>query len=157
MNKNGNDKNDVVKNTTQNTRLFLYSDGGSRGNPGPSACGFIIQDENGKVIYEGGEYLGVTTNNQAEYQGVRLALEKAIEIGGRDIVFHADSQLVVNQLTGVYKIKNKDLWPIYERIKELAAEFDRIEFKHILREYNGRADAMVNKILNDHERSESLR
>jgi ribonuclease HI len=140
------DKNDE-KITTSNQQVIIYSDGGSRGNPGPSASGFVIKDINGHLLVEGGKYLGVTTNNQAEYQAVKLALEKALEIGATEVQFRMDSLLVVNQLNGIYQIKNRELWPIHAAIKELAAKFQRISFTHVLREYNTEADAMVNKIL----------
>jgi ribonuclease HI len=133
--------------TTNNQRVVIYSDGGSRGNPGPSASGFVIKDTNDHLLFEGGKYLGVTTNNQAEYQAVKLALEKALEIGAQQVQFRMDSLLVVNQLNGIYQIKNRDLWPIHAAIKELASRFKEISFTHVLREYNTEADAMVNKIL----------
>jgi ribonuclease HI len=149
MEENHNHDNSVVKNTTDNLKFIVYSDGGSRGNPGPSACGFIIKDADEVVLYKGGEYLGLTTNNQAEYHGVRLALEKALELGGREVLLRADSQLVVNQLNGIYKVKNRDLWPIHERIKELVDKFDKVQFEHVRREFNAQADGMVNKILDE--------
>lgn len=143
-------KNDKENNKNEHKSLCVFSDGGSRGNPGPSACGFVIEDENGVEVYRGGEYLGVTTNNQAEYHGVRLALEKALELGANNVDFKGDSLLVINQMKGIYRVKNKDLWPIYERIKELVAKFDEVTFTHVYREHNRGADAMVNKILDQH-------
>lgn len=134
--------------------LITYSDGGSRGNPGPSASGFIIMDEHENVIYQGGLYLGITTNNQAEYSGVRLALEKAIELGAKTVECRIDSTLVVNQLNGVYVIKNRDLWPVYEQIKSLMTHLESVTFTHVRREYNQLADGMVNKILNAHAEQE---
>lgn len=139
--------NDEIK-TSDSQHVIIYSDGGSRGNPGPSAAGFVIMDSYDHVLHEGGMYLGVTTNNQAEYHGVRLGLEKAVEIGARTIDFRIDSLLVVNQMNNVYKIKNRELWPINERIKELVAQFDKVTFSHVKREFNQLADGMVNKILN---------
>jgi ribonuclease HI len=136
------------------THLILYSDGGSRGNPGPSASGFVVMNQNQDVLHQGGMYLGITTNNQAEYHGVRLGLEKALEMGAKTVDFRLDSLLVVNQLNGIYKIKNRDLWPINERIKELATQFDKVTFNHVKREFNQLADGMVNKILNAHEQGE---
>jgi mutator protein MutT len=133
------------------THLILYSDGGSRGNPGPSASGFVVMNERMDVLHQGGMYLGITTNNQAEYHGVLQGLEKAKEMGAKTVDFRMDSLLVVNQLNGIYKIKNRDLWPIHERIKELAKEFERVSFSHVRREFNQLADGMVNKILNAHE------
>lgn len=136
------------------THVIVYSDGGSRGNPGPSASGFVIMDQRQDVLHQGGMYLGITTNNQAEYHGVRLGLEKALEIGAKTVDFRMDSLLVVNQLNGIYKIKNRDLWPINERIVELAAKFEKVTFSHVRREFNQLADGMVNKILNAHEQGE---
>lgn len=141
---------DVLK-TSDISHVVVYSDGGSRGNPGPSAAGFVIMDGYDTVLYEGGTYLGITTNNQAEYHGVRLGLEKALEIGSRTVDFRIDSLLVVNQMNDVYKIKNRELWPVHERIRELVAKFDKVTFSHVKREFNQLADGMVNKILNAHK------
>ncbi|MGB2786883.1 MAG: reverse transcriptase-like protein [Candidatus Saccharimonadaceae bacterium] len=128
-------------------KLIVYSDGGSRGNPGPSAAGFVVMTSDEKIVEQGGEYLGTTTNNQAEYHGVRIGLEKALQLGARSVDFRVDSLLVANQLRGIYKIKNRDLWPIYERIVELIAKFDKVTFSHIKREFNTLADHMVNRTL----------
>jgi len=136
---------------TSNGAVTIFTDGGSRGNPGPSAAGFIIIDGGQQVIAQGGEYLGITNNNQAEYQGVRLALEKAIELKLRRVDFKIDSMLVVYQMKGVYKIKNRDLWPIHERVLELMTQFDKVTFTHIRREFNQLADGMVNKTLDEHD------
>jgi len=141
--------NDVA-NTSDKSQVIVYSDGGSRGNPGPSASGFVVMDDKENVLHEGGMYLGITTNNQAEYHGVRLGLEKALEMGAKRVDFRMDSLLIVNQMSGVYKIRNRDLWPIHERIKELVKEFDKVTFTHVRREFNQLADGMVNKILDAH-------
>ncbi len=141
---------DVIK-ATDNLYLIIYSDGGSRGNPGHSAAGFVILNDREDVIHQGGMYLGITTNNQAEYQGVRLGLEKALEMGTKTVDCRMDSLLVVNQLNGIYQIKNRELWPINERIRELIPQFDKVTFTHVRREFNQFADGMVNKILNAHE------
>ncbi|MEO7905075.1 MAG: reverse transcriptase-like protein [Candidatus Saccharimonadales bacterium] len=133
--------------TSYNSHLIVYSDGGSRGNPGPSAAGFVVMDSDGHVRHEGGEYLGITTNNQAEYHGVRLGLECALSLGVKSVDFRIDSLLVVNQMNGIYKIKNRELWPIHERIRELVGRFDKVTFSHVKREFNQLADGMVNKIL----------
>ncbi len=130
--------------------VIIYSDGGSRGNPGPSASGFVIMNDREEMVHQGGVYLGITTNNQAEYHGVRLGLEKALAMGARSVDFRIDSLLVVNQMNGVYEIKNRELWPVHERIKELVARFDKVTFTHVRREFNQLADGMVNKILNAH-------
>ena len=142
----------VVKETSDVTHVIIYSDGGSRGNPGPSASGFVIMNQYEHVLHEGGMYLGITTNNQAEYHGVRLGLEKALEMNMKTVDFRVDSMLVVNQLKGIYTIKNRELWPIHERIKELVMHFEKVTFTHVRREFNQLADGMVNKILNAHAR-----
>jgi ribonuclease HI len=140
--------------TSDTSHLIIYSDGGSRGNPGPSASGFIVMNTQEHVIHEGGMYLGITTNNQAEYHGVRLGLEKALEMGAKTVDFRIDSLLVVNQMNGTYTIKNRDLWPIHERIVELVKKFEKVTFTHVKREFNQLADGMVNKILNAHADNE---
>lgn len=140
---------DVVDNSTD--VVVIYTDGGSRGNPGPSASGYVIMNSNKEVIDSGGEYLGITTNNQAEYQAVRLALEKAIERGYENIDFNLDSMLVVNQMKGVYSVKNRDLWPVNERIHELMKKLKKVTFRHVPRELNQLADSEVNKVLDQHK------
>lgn len=141
-----------VKNTS-NDSVTVFTDGGSRGNPGPSAAGYVVVNAQQQVIDEGGEYLGITTNNQAEYQAVRLGLERAIAQGHKKIDFKIDSMLVVNQMKGVYKIKNRELWPVHERIRALMQLCDRVTFTHVNREYNQLADGMVNKTLDAHKRA----
>lgn len=135
---------------TADSAITIFSDGGSRGNPGPSAAGFVALDGSQQVIAQGGEYLGITTNNQAEYHGVRLGLEEAIKLGFKRVDLKIDSMLVVNQMKGFYKIKNRELWPIHERIRELMTQFDTVTFTHVLREFNQLADGMVNKTLDQH-------
>ncbi len=137
-----------VKETTNDIHI-IYSDGGSRGNPGPSAAAFVVMNAREEILVDGGSYLGVTTNNQAEYQAVFFGLKKASELGLQRIDFRLDSNLVVNQLNGVYKIKNRDLWPIHEQIKLLIPKFQKVTFSHVRREFNQIADALVNKILDE--------
>lgn len=129
------------------TKVLLYADGGSRGNPGPSATGYVLFDDQENILQQSGEYLGITTNNQAEYQAVKLGLEKAKQLGVRYVDVYLDSLLVVNQMKGVYKVKNRDLWPIHEAIKELGEHFQEVTFTHVPRELNKLADAEVNKVL----------
>jgi ribonuclease HI/pterin-4a-carbinolamine dehydratase len=128
----------------------IFTDGGSRGNPGPSASGFVILDMEDSVLVERGVYLGVTTNNVAEYTALKLALEECRKLGVQRINAYLDSLLVVNQMKGIFKIKNRDLWPIHDSIKKLAAGFEKVEFSHVPREFNKLADAEVNKALDDH-------
>ncbi len=142
--------NSVTKTTEKQRLLKIFTDGGSRGNPGPSASGYVILNEEEEIIEEGGEYLGITTNNQAEYQAVKQALQAAIKFDPQEIHFFVDSLLVVNQLKGVYKIKNRDLWPIHSDIKDIAENFENVSFTHVRREHNKLADAKVNEVLDSH-------
>lgn len=136
---------------TIGSSAIIYSDGGSRGNPGSSASGFVIMNGAGEVIAEGGAYLGYTTNNVAEYQAVYLGLEKAQELGFTTIDFRMDSQLVARQLNGDYKIRHSELAAINSRIHELSVQFERVTFSQVRREYNQLADGVVNKILDQHQ------
>ncbi len=128
-------------------RIKLYGDGGSRGNPGPSASGFVILDLNDNVLYENGVYLGITTNNQAEYQALKFGLEKAHQEGVTEVDVFMDSLLVINQMKGIFKVKNRDLWPIHAAIQELAKQFKRVSYTHVPRELNKLADGQVNECL----------
>ncbi len=130
----------------------LFTDGGSRGNPGPSALGYVVLSMQDEVIVRHGVYLGVTTNNQAEYQSLKYGLQHALKIGAKNISVYMDSMLVVNQMKGIFKVKNRDLWPIHEAIKEIAAKFQTVTYTHVPRELNKLADAEVNKVL-DAEKS----
>ena len=138
-----------------NSAVTIYADGGSRGNPGPSAAGYVIIDSDQEVIAEGGLYLGIANNSLAEYQGVRIGLEKAIELGVKQVHFRLDSMMVVNQMKGFYKVKNRELWPIHERIRELMQHFSLVTFHHVHREFNQLADGMVNKTLDRHEEAQA--
>ena len=131
------------------TSLKIYSDGGSRGNPGPSASGYVILTEDDELIKANGVYLGITTNNQAEYKSIKFALQDALELGGKYIAVFMDSLLVINQLKGTFKIKNEALYPIYRDIKELVTQFEGVTFTHVPREFNKLADAEVNKCLDE--------
>lgn len=142
------------KGTTAET-VIAYSDGGSRGNPGPSASGYVLLNVAGDIIFEGGSFLGISTNNVAEYQAVYLALEKALEFGAIVVDMRMDSQLVANQMNGVYRIKHPELAAIHHRIQELSAQFVKVTYTHVAREYNVLADGMVNKILDQHQQGTS--
>lgn len=131
------------------SRVKLYADGGSRGNPGPSASGYVLLDENDKILEDKGVYLGITTNNQAEYTALKLGLEAAKQRQVQVVDVFMDSLLVVNQMRGVYKVRNRDLWPIHSAIIELASEFKKVSFAHVPRELNKLADAAVNRALDE--------
>ncbi|CAN5388710.1 hypothetical protein BH09PAT4_BH09PAT4_08500 [soil metagenome] len=134
----------------QASAVKLYADGGSRGNPGPSASGYVIFDANDGVLVDKGVYLGITTNNQAEYTALKLGLEEALGMGARNVEVYMDSLLVVNQMKGIFKVKNRDLWPIHEAIKQQVARFKEVKFTHVPRELNKAADAAVNRALDAH-------
>ncbi len=130
----------------------IYTDGGSRGNPGDSACAYVICDLGDNVVEKSGYYMGMATNNQAEYYGMIKGLERARELGIDKITLFSDSQLVVNQMSGVYKVKNQELAPLNQQLKRLADSFEKITFTYVPRELNKTADQEVNRILDDHER-----
>ena len=140
----------VDKETTSYPDIQIFTDGGSRGNPGKSASGYVIMTTDEVVIETGGEYLGITTNNQAEYQAVRLALEQARKFNPLAVRLFIDSELVVKQINGQYRIRNRELWPIHSDIKKLMSEFPSVTFTHVRREFNKLADAQVNRILDEH-------
>lgn len=124
----------------------IFSDGGARGNPGPAAIGVVIFQD-GKVIETISQCIGETTNNQAEYQAVIAGLEKAKELKFEDIECFLDSELVVKQLRREYKVKNKDLAPLFVKTYNLSLQFKKISFNHVPREENKAADKLVNQAL----------
>lgn len=130
-------------------KLKINTDGGSRGNPGPSAIGVVIRDNDDEIVFAKGKYIGETTNNIAEYQALIWALEKAVEIGGTEIECLIDSELLVKQLKGEYKVKNEELAKKFIQIHNLQLKFKKIEYKHVYRENNKEADALVNKALDN--------
>jgi len=143
----------IGANKTSNiTEVKLFADGGSRGNPGPSAAGFAIIDMDGKVVLSKGQYLGITTNNQAEYQALKLGLEELSRMQAREVHVFMDSMLVVNQVLGIFKVKNRDLWPVHSQVMELSKRFKHISFTHVPRELNKIADLAVNDTLDAAEK-----
>src|SRR3990167_7118814 len=127
----------------------LYTDGGSRGNPGKAGGAFVICKMDDNVVEKSGFYIGIATNNQAEYQALLKGLQKSAELGIRKLNVFMDSELVVKQLNGLYKIKNKNLEPLFRQVKELAERFDEISFTHVPRALNKEADNEVNRILDE--------
>ena|SRR5437868_381930 len=125
------------------TYLTAYVDGGARGNPGPAGFGVVIEDQAGHRVAELSEYLGHQTNNYAEYSGLIAALEYAAE-HGRAIKVISDSELMVRQLRGVYKVKNPTLRTLYDRAQALIRKLDWFEIQHVLREKNRDADRLAN-------------
>ena len=127
--------------------IKLFTDGGSRGNPGPSASGFVILDKSDDVIFSQGIYLGIMTNNQAEYLALKYGLGKLDDMGIHEVSVYMDSLLIVNQMNGKFKIKNQDLLVIFTDIKNILKSFKKVTFTHVPREKNKLADAEVNKAL----------
>jgi len=133
----------------KDSRLAIFTDGGSRGNPGPAAIGVVV----GNKKY--GEYIGETTNNVAEYAAVLFALKKAKSLLGKkkaketDLGVNVDSELIAKQLNAEYKIKNENLFPFFIKIWNLRQDFNSVTFKHILRDKNKEADRLVNEALDN--------
>lgn len=127
--------------------IVIYTDGGSRGNPGPAAAGYIITDENGSQLECAGLFLGETTNNVAEYTGVIKALEKAQHLKAKSVKLYSDSELLVKQLKGEYKVKSDLLRPLFEQAYKLLESFEKSAVTHITRDKNKKADELVNKAL----------
>lgn len=130
--------------------IKVFCDGGSRGNPGPAAAGVVITTTNDEVLAEYNEYLGIRTNNYAEYGAVILALKKIDGSGVEQADFYLDSELVTKQLNGIYRVKHPDMKPLYTEVQGLLGVAPRISFSHVRREFNTLADAQVNICLDEH-------
>ena len=130
-------------------KLTLYTDGGSRNNPGPSATGIVIKDESGKIVAAYGEYLGHQTNNYAEYSAMISALKKAHELGATEVACIADSKLVIEQLKRTWKVKEPTLQKLWLIAWNELQKFKKYSLAHTLRAGNKEADAEVNKILDN--------
>ncbi len=130
-------------------KIIIYTDGGARGNPGPAGVGVVFFEghQTHEPFKKFKEYIGEATNNQAEYKAVVLALEEAKKIKAEELEFYLDSELVVNQLNMVYKIKDKDLGALFIKIWNLKPCFKKITFRHISREQNKLADRLVNEAI----------
>ncbi len=128
-------------------RATLHTDGGSRGNPGPAGIGCRLTDENGRVIAEIGRGIGEATNNVAEYRAHMAGLEKAAELGVEELEVVSDSELMVKQMTGEYRVKNEALQELWARAGRLARQLDRVRYTAVRREHNELADRLVNEAL----------
>ncbi len=126
-------------------KVIINTDGASRGNPGQAAIGATIRDEKGKLLGSISKAIGVTTNNQAEYRAIIAALEQALRLGAKQVELNSDSELIVNQLTGKYRVKKDTLQPLFEQVKTLAGNFESFNVSYIPREQNRQADALANK------------
>jgi ribonuclease HI len=129
--------------------VYVFSDGASRGNPGPAGAGAVLQDESGKVIAELKQFLGATTNNVAEYKGLILGLRKAHDLGAREVEVRADSELMIRQLNGRYRVKNAGLLPLFNEARAILNSFARWNAVHVPREENTLADTMSNRAIDE--------
>ena len=131
-------------------KLKIYTDGGARNNPGPAGIGVFITDARWKPLERRHKYLGIATNNQAEYQGALHGIRRGIELGATEIELRMDSNLVVEQLSGNFKIKNPELKGIFIEIQELLSKWNgKIEYIHIRREFNEEADRLSNVAMDE--------
>jgi ribonuclease HI len=127
----------------------LFTDGGARGNPGPAAYGFVIEADDGTVLASKGEAIGVATNNVAEYSGLIAGLQQAIELGLTELEVVSDSELMVKQMRGEYRVRNDALRGLSVEAGRLARELGRVEYRHVKRAHNELADALVNEALDE--------
>ena len=128
-------------------KAIIYVDGAARGNPGPAAIGALIKDEQGKPRAHISQRIGTTTNNQAEYRALIAALEKAISLGASHVEVRSDSELVVKQITGKYRVKKATLKPLFQQVKQLQNSLEDFTIVHIPREQNTEADNLANRAL----------
>jgi ribonuclease HI len=129
--------------------LRVYSDGAARGNPGPAGAGAVLLDAQGRVVERLGKYLGVQTNNHAEYMGLLLGLERARALGATEVEVFADSELMIRQLGGRYAVKSPTLKPLFERARALLRDFSRVKLNHVPRAMNAAADEMSNRAIDE--------
>jgi len=131
-------------------RLVVNVDGGSRGNPGPAAIAAVVRGPDGELIEERGEAIGRATNNVAEYRALLLGIERAKQLGAAEVELVGDSELVVRQVKGQYKVKDAALRELYTQVRGALAGFDRWSIRHVRREHNAEADRLVNQTLDGH-------
>lgn len=131
------------------TQVKLFTDGGARGNPGPAGVGAVITDMDGKLIAAKKKFLGVATNNQAEYQALLLGLVEAKKIGAREVECYLDSELTVKQMRREYKVKNPGLASLFVKVWNLLPDFKKVSFHHVPREKNKLADQLANEAMDE--------
>lgn len=133
-------------------KLVVNVDGGARGNPGPAAIGAVVQHPGGEVLEERGERIGTATNNVAEYKALLLGIERATELGASELELVGDSELIVRQVKGEYKVKDVTLRKLHGEVKRALRPFEgRWSIRHVRREYNAEADRLVNQVLDGAE------
>lgn len=128
-------------------KLIVNVDGGARGNPGPAAIGAVVQGPGGEVLEERGERIGTATNNVAEYRALLLGIERAAELGASELELIGDSELIVRQVKGEYKVKDATLRGLHAEVKRALRPFERWSIRHVRREQNAEADRLVNAAL----------
>jgi ribonuclease HI len=128
-------------------KATLFTDGGARGNPGPAAYGYVLEDEDGETLAAHGEAIGVATNNVAEYSALLAGLRRAAELGVTELDVVSDSELMVRQMLGQYKVKNEALRELWEEAGALARRVGRVSYRNVRREHNQLADRLVNDAL----------
>jgi ribonuclease HI len=134
--------------------IVLHIDGASRGNPGPAAYGVTVEDARGAAVAAFSNFIGRTTNNVAEYQGLLAALEYSLQNHHQRVLILTDSELLARQMEGVYKVKSPDLKPLFERARDLVARLERVTIRHVPREQNAAADRLANQALDAAARRE---
>jgi ribonuclease HI len=128
-------------------KVTIYADGAARGNPGPASIGVVIKDESDDKVAEISNHIGTATNNQAEYLAIIAGLEKVISLGYKNVIVKADSELVIMQINGLYKIRNTALRPLYQKVVQLTGSLENVLLTYIPREQNADADALANRAL----------
>jgi ribonuclease HI len=128
-------------------RVLLYTDGGARGNPGPAATAYVLQDEDGTVLASHGETIGIATNNVAEYSALVAGLRRALELGLAEVEVRSDSELMVKQMRGEYRVKNRALQDLFLDASRLARQLSSVTYTHVRREHNALADQLLNDAL----------
>jgi ribonuclease HI/uncharacterized protein (DUF433 family) len=141
-------KETAVPGDSAKKSLVIYIDGASRGNPGPAGIGIAIYDEKGRLVDELCEYIGRATNNVAEYRALSVALEKARALGAKELTIYSDCELLVKQMAGEYRVKDRVLKNLVQTLRESLKNYDRVNIKYIPRERNKKADGLANKGIN---------
>lgn len=132
------------------SKVIIFTDGASKGNPGDASIGVVISSEDGTPIKEIGEYIGKTTNNVAEYTALIRGLAEAAEIGAAEIEISTDSQLMARQISGVYKVKSPNIKPLFDKAMAMLHMFSKVSISHVMREFNKRADELANEGIKKH-------
>jgi len=137
-------------------RVTVHIDGGARGNPGPAAAGVVITDSENTVLHEAGIFIGRATNNIAEYRALLAGLEAAAKLGATEVKVRSDSELLVRQMTGLYRVRNEGIRVLYEKALELQSSFSQCEYAHVTREENKHADKLVKVAINKMQNVDGL-